>query len=112
MFLSSHTLHTMAPTAKNDRVPDASSAEIGKVRAPWLERNPSVSVKVKIFQSSCEQGNMAMSWSGVEFKGPTGNSNKWRKKQRFGGRQIQGQEIGEVMGKGLDFPRSQELGLR
>lgn len=112
MFLSNHTLHRMAPTAKNDLAPDASSAEIGKIRATWLERKPSVSVKVKTFRSSCEQGNMAIYWSGVEFKGPTGTSNKWRKRQRFGRRQIQGQEFGEVMGKGLDFPRSQELGLR
>ena len=106
------------PHAKNDLAPDASGADVGKVWATGIERMSSASVKVKtsdppVKSGGGKQGNMAMYWSGVEFKWPTGNSDKWREKQRFGGRQIQGQQIGEeVIGKGLDRPWSQELGLR
>ena len=42
----------MSPIAKNNLVPNVSSAKIGNVRARGIEGKPSVSVKVKTFPSS------------------------------------------------------------
>lgn len=46
------TMYKSSPIAKNNLVPNVSSAKIGNVRAGGIEGKPSVSVKVKTFPSS------------------------------------------------------------